>query len=143
MNIYQSHLKGLTQAPTREYTDQVCELLAVLHEGSDFYTYAYMGLISELGELADLVAKSMRAGAKPISIETWDDELGDCYFYLTALFLKGYLLPDLCKRMINEIDDALSQMDAPSGDCCHIINLGEINLAKLERRRMNTGTHLK
>lgn len=47
--------------------------------------YYVMGLVSEAGEVADVLAKSMREGSEGYLLSNLREELGDCMYYIACI----------------------------------------------------------
>ncbi len=122
---------------SEEYDVFVTERLA---RSSD--NYLSLGGLSELGELADVLAKGMRPG-RTFDYPKFLDELGDCLFYFTA----NLGVNDICKCVldrlvflaeVSKVNYTEHQLIKPS-----IKALERINMEKLNKRQKDTGSHLK
>lgn len=62
------------------------DVLRTLPECGPRFQHARLGLLSEVGEVADLYKKRMQKG-KEVCIESLLDEIGDILFYMFELFV--------------------------------------------------------
>ncbi len=66
--------------------------------------YAILGMISEAGEVADLVAKGIRDGRKPDYDFNMKKELGDVLWGIAAIAADhGFTLEDVARTNINKL----------------------------------------
>lgn len=141
MNKYQAVVSNIFLPPTYKYTPFVSERLVKTNNPR---LYASMGLVSEMGELCDLIAKGLRNNEAP-DFDKWCDEAGDCLFYLTALRIQEIDPPHVIYEMLNFIYQALEdEIYSPKTPVWGVEpDLETININKLLNRELTTGSHLK
>lgn len=110
--------------------------------------YTIFGAISEIGEVFDLIAKSMRPG-NSLDMEKVTEEFGDVLFYFTAnLHLFGDELELGEEYFIQPCVGLLFSLSAgevlSEGKASELIGLLEKNnMDKLNKRQQETGSHIK
>ncbi len=119
---------------SEEYRDFVRSKIV---KTSDEQRYLFLGCLSEVGEVADVLAKGMRVGRK-LDFDKFLDECGDVLFYLTQLNNKTficYALEKIAAPLMFEPKEEHQQFI--------ISGLEKVNMDKLNQRLKDTGSHVK
>lgn len=103
---------------------------------ADHQLYLLRGALSEMGEVSDILAKSMRSNY-PVKQERFDEECGDLLFYLADLH--DPIVIALC---INQIVNPLPKISFDRGmDLLKMLEHN--NIDKLNTRKKKTGSFTK
>jgi len=117
-----------------EYRDFVLDHTALLHTPGSYWFYATMGFMSEMGEVYDILTKSLRVGST-LDTGKLEEKLGDVLFYITlradsdAVMALIPGVPDFPKTE-QEYIEAIRKLE-------------QINMDKINKRKRETGNHLK
>ena len=98
--------------------------------------YLYLGMLAEIGEVAELYQKNIRDNT-PIDPKDVLDELGDVAFYVHMLAAKGYGDPITCKEILAGVGENIVWTQKP-GDI--ILGLTSMTLDNVYNAMLNVGS---